>query len=63
MNLNGCSHFYCNSCTKIKPKEQAHKVKVAWPIFSRGEENKLVFNKATLLICDKCFKTEEEEKK
>jgi hypothetical protein len=63
MKLNNCTHFYCNSCTKIRPLAQAHQVKVAWPIFDRGNEDKLIYNKATLLICDKCFNEEEEDKK
>ena len=63
MKLNNCTHFYCQSCQKIKSLDQAHKVSVAWPIFERGHEEKLVYNKGIYLLCDLCFNPVVEEKK
>jgi len=63
MKLGNCSHFYCHSCGIIRPVKEANQVTVAWPIFERGCEKKLIYNKGVYLLCDKCHQDGGKEHK
>lgn len=49
------THFHCDSCDKIFPKEQQHKVKVAFTTNGPESQAHLDYTPHYCLICDKCY--------
>ena len=52
--MNGCTHFKCDSCGKIKPIEEQEIIKCAQTLFNHRSNYELRYTPYHMQICKKC---------
>lgn len=59
---DGTTHFQCAGCDNIKLVDEGHIIKVAHNVFDTDSQKKFVYRPFWVMLCDKCFKGEGENK-
>jgi len=60
--LNGCTHFQCASCDKIRPIKEKNTTAVAFNIYSSDTEDKFQHRRFYVMLCDECYGKKKEKK-
>lgn len=56
------THFCCIGCDKVKLVEKGHVTKIAYSVCDRDTQKKFFYRPHWVMLCDKCFKGEGENK-
>lgn len=54
--MNGCTHFRCDSCNKIKPIEEQKIVLASYTLFNHRSIEELKYAIYHIQLCKKCGK-------
>lgn len=63
MTMNGCTHFQCAGCDKIKSISEKNTTAVAFNIYGSATEDKFQHRRFYVMLCDECYGKKKKEKK
>jgi hypothetical protein len=59
---DGTTHFQCAGCNNIRLVDEGHIIKVAYNMFDTDSQKRFFYRPHWVMLCDKCFKGEGENK-
>lgn len=59
--MNGCTHFRCDSCNKIKNISEQNIAKTSYTQFNNMSENQLRYSVYHIQICNDCYTNKDDK--
>jgi hypothetical protein len=61
MGMNGCTHFKCDGCAKIRLIKEQNVTKVAYTLHNHFTDEKFLYNVHHSQLCNECLKEKESK--